>query len=148
MTNAADIFDALVTRIGTTLLSAHHRLPNPYELAENNGRLLEKGWGLAVSPGGENTSRFICATRSVRIQFQIVLTRRFYATENDASAKASADKLLLTDFETIIDDSHQNNMNVSGLNVVSGFFGIQSVNADQDLYRALICNMTVEYFRY
>lgn len=149
MTNGADIFDGIVTRMALLLpaASGYKRLPNPYELNENNGRILEQGWGLALTPGGENTARFSCATRSMRVTFQLALTRKFYALEHDAPAKANVDKLLLTDFETVFDDSWKNSLGVDGLNVTSGFAGIQPVFVDKDLYRALLMNMTVEYFR-
>lgn len=146
MTNGADIFDAIVTRMAT-LLPSHHRIPNPYELSENNGRILEQGWGLGISPGGENTNRFSCATRSLRVTFQLSITRKFYATEHDAAAKAYADKLLLTDFETVLDDSWKNNMGLAGLQLTPGFIGIVSIFTDKDLYRSLNSNLTVEYFR-
>lgn len=146
-TNGADVFDSLVTAI-QILLPNHKRIPNPFELSENNGRILEQGWGLAIAPGGENTGRFSCAQRSLRVTFTLAITRKFYATEHDAAAKAVADKLLLTDFETVLDDSWKNNLSLAGsLQLTPGFAGIQSIFADKDLYRAMNVTLTVEYFR-
>lgn len=147
MTDIATVFAGLVTRFGGTLFTSHLRIPNPYDLAKNNGQILRQGWGLAVSPGTINTSRFICETRSVQVAFQLALTRSALAVEHDAVGKAACDIALLTDFETFIDDGHKNDFEVDGLSLVSGAFGIQNVFAEDAPYRALLCNFTVEYFR-
>ena len=150
MTDIATIFAGLVTRLGGTLYLAsagYKRIPNPYDLPKNNGRILEQGWGLSVAPGIVNTSRFVCSTRSIQVQFQLSLTRRYYAVEHDSVGKADSDIALLGDFETFIDDSHKNNLAVAGLAITSGAFGIQNVFAEDAPYRALISNFTVEYFR-
>lgn len=149
MTDASTIFAGLITRFGTLYpgASSYARIPNPYDLATNNGNILKQGWGLSVAPGVVNTSRFVCATRSLQIGFQLSLTRRYYAVEHDSAGKSDCDVALLTDFETFIDDLHKNNLAVDGLSITSGAFGIQNVFAEQAPYRALIANFTVEYFR-
>lgn len=148
MTNGADIFDGIVTRLATVLPS-HKRLPNPYDLNENIGQLLEQGWGLGISPGGENTHRFSCTTRSLQVTFQIAITRKYIALENDAAAKALADKNLLSDFEAILDDSWKSNFGLDNvMNLVPGFSGIQTVFANKDQYRCALVTMTVEYSRF
>lgn len=149
MADASTIFGQLITRFGTLFAtgSGYARIPNPYDLPKNNGNILKQGWGLSVFAGVENTNRFMCATRSMRIQFQLHLTRRYYALEHDSAKKADCDIALLTDFETFFDDAWKNNLNASGLNVVGGAFGIQSVFAEDAPYRVLTANFTVEYFR-
>jgi hypothetical protein len=148
MSDFSTIYDGWVSRIGTTLLPNHKRLPNPYDIAENNEIYLAQGWGLSVGPSGVNTQRFVCNKRSLQVTLQLSITRKFYAVEHDATKKASVDKQLMADFEAVFDDAHANNLGLdSNLTVVSGFFGIQNVKPEKDLFRALIANLAVEYFR-
>ena len=147
MSDMATLFPLLVTRFAG-LYPAHMRIPDPYDLPKNNGQILAQGWGISVTPGVENTGRFVCATRTIRVAFNLSLTRRYYAVEHDATKKALVDIQLLTDFETFIDDLHKNNLNLASTLALSpGAFGIQNVFAEDAPYRALIANFTVEYFR-
>lgn len=146
--NFSTIYDAYVTRIGT-LLPDHKRLPNPYAIDENNELYLAKGWGLAVGPSVENTQRFVCAKKSLRVTLQLSITRKFYAVEHDAAKKADCDKLLMADFEEILDDAHANNLGVAtdNLTIATSALGINNVKPDKDLFRYLTVIITVEYFR-
>lgn len=139
-----------VTAQIATLLSSHKRLPNPYELAENSTGFLKLGWGLAITPAAENTNRFVCSTKSYRIRYRLAITRQMIATEQDAATRMTADLSLVTDFETILADSHDNNLNAGGGALVkgTGFDGIDTVFIDQrDVYRVLYCTIETEIFK-
>lgn len=145
MTDFATIYDAVVTRLGT-LLPGHRRLIDAYELDVNPGSHLEKGWGLAIA-GGDNTQRFLSSTRSVAIALQVKITRRIYSVGGDALGAAAVDKLLIADFQTILDDAHQGNFGVRAT-VATGFGGVENIGFEKpDLFRAITINVNVEYIR-
>jgi hypothetical protein len=147
-TEVTSIYDALVTVIGTTLLPNHKRLSNPYDLAQNNDQILERGWGLAVR-AGTNTNRQIGAKLSVSRDFDISLTRKFFAREFDAVKKASTEKDLLEDMQLIIDNMEENSALDGGTYVVKyiGDSGIFNVRDSQDNFLAITVNVNIEYFR-
>jgi hypothetical protein len=149
MTTAfSTIYDALITRL-TALLPNHARLPNAYRLEENNERMLEQGWALAIAPAGTNTARHLSSGGgSISVGFQLALTRKAFATEANAAAFATTDKDLLADFQTVFDDSNNNNLGIDGTGVlVNGYSGVVPVDAERGTFRALLVNISVEYFR-
>ena len=149
-TEFSTIYDALVTRLGTTLFSGHKRLSNPYNLAQNNDQVLEKGWGLAVREG-ENTNRLVGKNTTVRRSFDIVLTRKYFAREFDAAKKADAEKTLLEDLQILIDSAEGDTdlVPASGKYVFRylGDSGITQVKDDRDDFLAVVVSTSVEYFR-
>lgn len=141
---------ALVARIAS-LLSSHKRIANPYALDMNIPQVLRQGWGLAIAPGGENTQRFVCSTKSYRVNLTVALTRKSAALRADSAARDDVDIALMGDWETILGDAHENNLNAPSGALVRAmtFQGIQTIfveNAD-DPYRALFANLDVEIFK-
>lgn len=147
-TNHATAFPAIVSRIGT-LLSSHKRLPDPYDIGQNNVQLLRLGWGLAITPAAENTNRFACATKSYRIRYRLAITRVMDALAQDPTKRMVADIALVSDFETILGDAHVNNLGAPGAMLKgTGFDGIDTVLADaKDIYRVLFCTIELEIFK-
>lgn len=146
-TEVTSLYDSLVSSIGT-LLPNHKRLSNPYALEQNNDQILEKGWGLAVR-AGTNTNRQIGCKLSVEREFEIHITRKYFAREFDVTKKASTEKDLLEDMQLIIDNMEENSSLSSGSYLVKyiGDSGIINVRDVQDAFLAITISVTVEYFR-
>lgn len=149
-TEITTCYDALVTLLGTTLFSGHKRLSNPYNLAQNNQQVLEKGWGLAVRDAS-NSNRLVGKNLTVVRNYDIVLSRRYVAREFDAVKKADGEKLLLEDLQLLIDALEK----AVFLDPDSGKYpvkyvsdsGITQVMDDRDDYLAVVVSASVEYFR-
>ena len=149
MTDISTIFDALVTRL-TTLYPSHRRLTNPYVLSSNNDQYLAQGWGLATRDG-VNTNRQLSRRLSVSRNFDVVLTRRYFAKDLDITKIAIAEKSLLEDLQ-ILQDSFEGTPDLSsGLgNYVTKYnsdSGIIAAKDDRDDFLAIIASINVEYFR-
>lgn len=146
-TNFTVGYDAIVARIAA-LLPNHTRLPDSYNIDQNPERFLEKGWGLAIGPGGDPTNRTLGKPRTTSIGMVITVTRKSYALDLVASAKAETDKSLLEDARAIIDDIWQNNFNITGSPIVrfEGFSGVSPVKIEADSFLNISLNIGVEYF--
>jgi hypothetical protein len=140
---------AIIARL-TTLLSSHKRMANPYAPETNLPGVLRAGWGFAIAPGGENTQRFVCSTKSYRVNVTLVLTRESVALRADSAAQDDADIALMGDWETVLGDAHVNNLNAPGGALVRAqtFQGIQTVFLENALspYRVLSANFDIEIF--
>lgn len=88
-------YDAIVLEVQEQLAS-HVRLPNPYEVDKNIEPILKLGWGIKLGPA-VNTHRMIDCHATFERDVSIVITRKFYAQELNATDKASVEKLLLED---------------------------------------------------
>lgn len=147
MTTPTEIYDGIVARVGS-LLPDHKRLPRPYNIAENNERFLDKGWGIAVT-ASENTQRELCKRRSLRRSFEIIVTRKYYSLEHDVEKRSDTEKLLLEDLSTLYDDYCENLTlaNEKGLIQALGDNGIEEVYSEDKPFYAVRLRMDVEYFR-
>ena len=149
MTDISTIYDALVTRL-TALYPSHKRITNPYVLNNNNDQFLAQGWGLATRDA-ENTNRELSRRLSVRRNFDVVLTRRYFAKDLDLSKVNAAEKNLLEDLQLLIDSVE----GTPDLSVTDGKYivkynfdsGITAAKDDRDDFLAIIANVSVEYFR-
>jgi hypothetical protein len=144
MSNVSDCYDAFVARI-EAVLPNHTRLSNPYEIEQNIEPLMIQGWGLGMG-ASTNTNRELSCRVSIRRQFSLVLTRKFYALEADAESKASTEKELLEDQLLVIKDLCSNS-DLSGLIGVVDFEsdgGIEQVYGEKDQFLALRSTFTAE----
>jgi len=76
-------------------------LHNPYLVQDNASVRLAKGWGLTIEdsgPGGNDTY----GTHSESRSFGIVVTKSFFAKDNDPVAIHTAGKALLEDAKTVV----------------------------------------------
>lgn len=99
MSKISTAYDAIVTQIGTTL-STHKRLSNPYSVERNPEPILSKGYGVRIGSG--SNPKLIMNKISITRDFTVVLTRQFYATQNDAASKAEVEKDLMEDQVSLI----------------------------------------------
>lgn len=139
-------YDLIVARIAS-LLSGHKRLPDAYNPEQNPESYLEKGWGLAIVSGGQNTERFTTSHKSTSIFYRVIISRKRFALDIDPVAKAVADKNLLEDLRAIITDIWENNFNISGPFIrFQNFDGLNTVKTDKNSYIYVGLNINVEYF--
>jgi hypothetical protein len=146
ITNA---YDALLARIETKLDTAqegYFRLPNPYKPAENNDRFLLKGYGIVLGPG-QNTNRFVNCKFSINRNVTIVLTRQYFAREDDAEGKAVTEKALFEDQYILINDLEQD-ISVNGQTMYTKYeadSGIEYVQGSTDRFLMLRTDFSMEY---
>jgi hypothetical protein len=145
-TDISTIYDYLQSRV-STLLDAHKRIHNPYDVADNNELVLQKGWGLAVL-GNENTQRFRTCKGSLLRSFDVVVTRKYYAREGQTANRVTTEKDLLEDLQILYDDFHKNaNLNTDYVLTAISDTGIEPVFTEEKPYLAVRLLVTVEYFR-
>lgn len=147
MSDITTVYDALITRLGTTL-SSHVRLSNATAVEENNEQFLKLGWGLAIGEGS-NANRYLCDILTIRRNFVLVITRKFYAREFDAVSKATTEKDLYEDQFLVLQDLANNNILTTptgehNVNFI-GDNGTEAVHGDKDLFLVLRTNLEVEY---
>lgn len=142
-------YDAMITRIETVLdvaTNGHTRLPNPYKPEENNELFLKKGYGLAIL-GAENTNRFVNCKFSIQRTMQVVLTRQYFAREDDAVAKSTTEKELFEDQYLLINDFEQD-ISINGQTMYTRYVtdgGIEYVQQGTDKFLMLRTDVLLEY---
>lgn len=146
MTDFADVWDDIVTRIGQ-LLPNHRRLPDAYAVEANDDLYLGLGWSLAISPG-TNPERWLSKHKSIIVDLDLRITRKSFGLDHNPADKQDAEIDLFGDFELVYDDVHNNNLNAAGAIIkVLSFTGIEAVDTDRENFRVLTATLTVEYFR-
>lgn len=96
MSKAVAVYDKILLMLASGL-TTHSRISNPYKLEENPEYALKAGYGVKIG-AGENTARTLgCAILSERRDFGIVLSRKYFAREDDAVSKAVAERELFND---------------------------------------------------
>lgn len=143
-TQITAVYDALVSAI-ETVLPNHKRLTNPYDLTYNSEYLLDQGFGVAIGPA-TNAELKVCDINTTR-EFVVSITRKFYATDHDADAKASSEKALLEDFFLVINQVEQNtSLNDNDTVGYVSDSGIIKVFDESDNFIAVQGNFSVTYF--
>ena len=102
MSKITTIYDEAITLI-EGVLPNHQRLANPYQIEENPEIWLDQGYAVAIRTG-VNTKRQISCRLSIERQISIVITRKYYGNDADASRKATTEKSLLEDQLLIINE--------------------------------------------
>ena len=149
MSGISDGYDAVLARIQVVLsteANGYFRLPNPYKPEENGEDRLKKGYGIALG-AAVNSNRFVNCSFSVARQFQIILTRKYVALENDAVRKADAEKALFEDLNLLINDFEQD-ISVNGNTMYTRYEadgGIEYVQGDTDKFIMLRTTFVMEY---
>lgn len=146
MSNFSSLYDAIVTRV-TAVLTSHTRLPNAYKIDENTELLLRQGWALAMT-GATNTRRELSCRVSIRRDFVISVTRKFYAIESNVDNKVSVEKSLVEDMILLIQDLCSNSALPGAFGVVTyeSDAGINYVYSGKDQFLVLPITFSVEHF--
>lgn len=144
MSNFSNLYDAIVDRI-EAVLPNHTRLTNPYAVEQNPEGLLRQGWGLGLG-AGSNTNRELSCRISIARDFNIVLSRKFYAKESDVENKAAVEKDLFEDLILLVRDFCDNSALPGALGIVSytSDGGIEQVFGEKDNYLVLRTTFSVE----
>jgi len=140
--------DALLARLAALFPEGDgwHWLPNAYKPEENPELLLRQGYGLALGPG-ENTQRLVNCKFSVNRSITVVLTRKYDALENDATAKFATEKQLFEDQYRLINDLEQD-VSVNGTTMYTRWEsdgGIEYVEGDTDRFLMVRTEIALEY---
>jgi len=146
MSNFSSLYDAIVTRV-VTVLPSHTRLPNPYKISENAEPFLRQGWGIAMG-SATNTNRELSCRLSIRRDFTISITRKFYALESNVANKESVEKQLMEDMILLVRDFY-NNTSLPGVLGIVGYendSGINYVLSEKDNFFVLPITFSVEHF--
>ena len=147
MSTVSTIYDAIVSKMAG-LYPNYHRIANPYDIGANPEIMLKKSWGIAIGPG-VNTERFVGCLSSWERTITIAFMRQVVKTENDATGKASVEKLLLEDANTLLLDLEAD-PTISGSVIKTVFAddsGIQYVQGRESSYLAIEIGLRVEYLQ-
>ena len=145
MTKIADIYDAIITTLGTEL-PAFKRVPNPYSLDENTAILLRKAYGLAIG-AGTNTNRYVGCLTSWERSYTIGLVTQVVNTENDTLGRAQVEKDLIDAHRAVL-LAFESDPTLGGIcikTVVDSDGGIEYIQGAQAKYLALEITLRVEY---
>lgn len=149
MSIITDAYDAMLSRVETVLDTANQdyfRLPNPYKPEENNDQFLKKGYGIAIQ-GAANTNRFVNCKFSIGRTMQVILTRQYFAREDDAASKATTEKALFEDQYSLINDFEQD-ISINGQTMYTRYVtdgGIEYVQSGTDKFLMLRTDFLLEY---
>jgi hypothetical protein len=147
MSKISTAFDDFKNKI-IALLASHVQLTNPYAVEENTEGALNQGFGV-IFGAGENTRRLVGCKMSVARNFNLVLTRKFYAQELNISGKETTAKDLFEDQKTVILEIEKNptigSTAIAKIDYVNDN-GIEFVFTEKDNYLKLETTFRVEYF--
>lgn len=106
MSVTSDVYDEVISRI-ETVLPNHLRLAHAYLPEQSPEPQLRQGW--AIQHGaGENSNRKLGCMVSVRRNFNVIVTRKYYSLDSDPEAKALTDKEIIEDARLVINDIEAN----------------------------------------
>lgn len=145
MTAIADIYDAIVLKLGTNL-PTFKRIPNPYSLDENTALLLRKGYGIAIG-AGTNTERYVGCLVTWQRDYTIGIVTQVVNTENDTLGRAEIEKDLI-DAHDLVLKSFETDPSLGGKcikAVITDDSGIEYISGDKGRYLALELTLRVEY---
>lgn len=101
MSRVSTVYDTILS-VMATLFPNKTRIPNAYNLPNNNELFLRDGWGLRMDSGSQQSSEF-CNFRLER-GFTIVFTREVLKTDSQTTNEDTAVKALLEDVYTVQKD--------------------------------------------
>lgn len=142
-------YDALVDRVETVLDTAnqgYRRIPNPYVVEDNNDLNLKKGYGVAILPG-ENTNRVVNCKFSISRTIEVVLSRLYTGDDENASTRATTEKLLFEDQYKLINNFEQD-LTINGSTMYTKWVsdgGIEYLSGDSGRFFLLKTQFSLEY---
>lgn len=145
MTKIADIYDGIITKVGTAA-TGYVRVPDPYTLTANSALLINKGYGLSIGPG-TNTERYVGCLATWERQFTIGLIAQVFTTENDTINRASAEKAML-DVHRAILLAFESDPTIGATcmkSVITDDTGIQYEEGERSKFLVLEITLSVEY---
>ena len=101
MSNISTVYDTVLTTLGT-LLPSKTRIPNGYDITENNIHYFRDGYGLKLGSAAPLESEY-CNFR-LENEFTVVLTKEVYKTDSQTSQTDTAVKALREEVVTLQKD--------------------------------------------
>jgi hypothetical protein len=147
MTKATDIFDALVTKVSTTL-PTYTQLPESYVIEENPEQFMNKGFAVAFQ---SETNDEYHATNLLNLdrEFSVILVNKIAATINNRTLKSTLEKALVDDGYALVKACYNDLTLGQVATVVSyvGSTGIEYVTAANGTERfiSVILTFSVKY---
>lgn len=146
MSNISSSYDALKARL-VAVLPNHAILTNPYAPSENSESALKQGQGIRL--GAATNSHRAFKLLSVQRTVDVVITRRFYASEMNRTGKETAEKALLEDQFLMLQDIESNpTLGVSSAVTAFGYesdAGIEYVFSDDKPFLMIVTTFLLEY---
>lgn len=145
-TKITTIYDRLVTTLGLAFPS-HLKLSNPYNVQQNDFKLLNKGYGFYMS-SGLNTNRMLACEMSIQRDVTIVQTIVHRGTDRDLAIRQAAEKSLLEDHFLLVKTLELDadlNSNCARFIYVSDT-GISFLSDEQRNFLTISSIYTFEYF--
>jgi hypothetical protein len=147
MSNISTAFNDFKTRL-STLLPNHIGLTNPYASEQNTAGALNLGYGVVLG-AGTNTKRLMGCKLSVSRNFNLILTRKYYAQELNITGKETTAKDLFEDQKLII-AYVEKNPTIQSTAIAKMEYdsdnGIEFIFTEKDNYLKLETVFRVEYF--
>ncbi len=148
MSAISDLYDALVTRLEAVLpyASGFTRIPNPYDLSDNNDQMLRQGWGLAVGPAA-NANRELSCNLHVDREFTVSISRELFKLEHDVEARADVDKQLMEDLRLVFKDFEKQTTLNTGLRFCTyvSDSGIESIRGESQVFLTIRAQFRTVY---
>lgn len=145
MSNISSIFDRVYSII-TTNFSTKTELKNPYELIDNDDCNLKNGYGVAW---GSVEDLEVIRKQAINLRRNLVITftKKIYTTEQNTSARKTAEKALMEDELTLINlisDDFDLKKYAEDVKFV-GDDGISFIFDDRQNYLAVSMSFDVDY---
>jgi hypothetical protein len=151
MSNISTAYDAIRTKIGTTL-STHTELSNPYFVDKDSDLTFVKAWALAFGDG-TNTNRQISCHLTIQRDFIFVVTRKIFKTThaNSIDLRIAVEKNLFEDQFLVIKELEKDpavNAASSGIAKIAYVQdgGLEFVRSDRTDLIMIQTIMSLEYF--
>lgn len=145
MSKISQIHAALIARL-EAVLPNYKRLPNPYDIEDNNELYLSKGFGVAVGPG-VRTDRLVSCQKSFERTFSILMTNQITTTDHNITANETIQKNILEDHFLVFSDLEKET-SLSALTIkseVDSDDGLEFVNTEAARYYLIQINVICEY---
>lgn len=101
MSNISEIYDALDTAISTALPD-HAEIINPYDPESDSNLSLDQAYSFSIVDGTNLLGNENSGVEQIQRNFEVILTRRKFATKADISARKSTEKNVLEDVQKVI----------------------------------------------
>lgn len=102
MSNISTIYDALDAAISGALGATHAELINPYVTEEESNLTLDAAYGFTIADATNLLLNEDSGVMTLQRNFELVLTRRKFATKGDIATRKTAEKNLLEDLQLVI----------------------------------------------
>ena len=146
MSKISQIQDNLTTFLAT-LFATHTEHINPYALELNDSFNLEKAWSFYLGPAN-NTGEMADGTKSIEREIVINLTRRVFGAKEDLAIRKQAEKDILEDQYSIIDQVEEDPTLSPVLELVTfvGDNGIELLFGEEASFIALKSTFNIRYY--